>query len=355
MRRIVNLLALVVTLGVAASSVSSAAPATYYITVAVTSAPNSPGTFVPWTFAGLPAVFQGTFVADDTIPGPISSLVLIVGGVNILATHPIVVENAFDPGTKLLNFVTFGLPSAVGFGASGGPANYALGADTTGIGPRDPYFGGTTFQNWVGTFAVTTTPVRSSPVQTLYATHLDVGDAFINLTNAGVNGAGLFYGTTANVNGAICANVYAFSTDEQLVACCSCPVTPNALASLSVRNDLLNNILSQQSIPTSLHITLTATVPVDASCNGSAFAATTLIGGSVSSAPGLTAWGATLHANTSVTPAKFSMTENPFQSNVLSPQEAGRLQQLCMFVNANGSGFGICNSCRPGGLSAEKK
>ena len=32
--------------------------------------------------------------------------------------------------------------------------------------------------------------------------------------------------------------------------------------------------------------------------------------------------------------------------------EARRLQDLCTFIQANGSGFGICSSCRLGGLGA---
>jgi hypothetical protein len=32
-----------------------------------------------------------------------------------------------------------------------------------------------------------------------------------------------------------------------------------------------------------------------------------------------------------------------------------RLTGLCTFINGNGSGFGICRSCRLGGLGASSK
>ena len=62
----------------------------------------------------------------------------------------------------------------------------------------------------------------SDAFQVRYAANLNVGDSVINISNAGTQNAG---GALTN----ICANVYAFSPDEQLIACCSCTVTPNAL------------------------------------------------------------------------------------------------------------------------------
>ena len=59
-------------------------------------------------------------------------------------------------------------------------------------------------------------------------------------------------------NGEICANVYAYSPDEQLVSCCSCNVTPNALNSLSVKADLGTNTLTP-IIPSALVIKVIAT------------------------------------------------------------------------------------------------
>jgi len=183
-----------------------------------------------------------------------------------------------------------------------------------------------------------------SPFQVRYASNLNIGDSFITITNSGARGAGLVSGTSASTTGAICVNVYEFSADEQLVACCSCPVTPNGLVSFSARNDLIVNTLTMP-IPTSIVIKLYASVPVAGSCNGSA----------ASPGPGtsgMLAWGTTVHA--AATAGNYFGAETPFLPATLSAGELTRLTQLCNFVLTYGSGFGICRSCRVGGLGANR-
>ena len=75
-----------------------------------------------------------------------------------------------------------------------------------------------------------------------YASNLVIGDSVVNLTNTGQFSSRP--GVPDAQNGNICANVYAYSPDEQLVSCCTCVVTPNALNSLSVVNDLASNTLT---------------------------------------------------------------------------------------------------------------
>jgi hypothetical protein len=180
-----------------------------------------------------------------------------------------------------------------------------------------------------------------SPFQVRYASNLNVGESVINITNSGARGAGLAAGTSASVTGAICVNVYAFSPDEQMVSCCSCPVTPNGLVSLGAVRDLISNTLTP-AVPTSIVVKLLATVPVGGSCATSAQSP-----GAATS--GMLAWGTTLHASPAGPPA---LTETPFLPATLSAGEFARLTQLCTFINANGTGFGICRSCRLGGLGA---
>ena len=154
--------------------------------------------------------------------------------------------------------------------------------------------------------------------------------------------------------GAICANIYTFTPDEQMVSCCSCPVMPNGLQSLDVKADLATNTLTP-AVPTAVVIKLLATAPVNNSCNNSAAAVT-----SAKLVSGLTAWSTTLHALPVA--GTFGVTENPFQNATLSTGTRGndigelnRLGQLCNFIIANGSGFGQCRSCRLGGLGTVRQ
>jgi hypothetical protein len=188
-----------------------------------------------------------------------------------------------------------------------------------------------------------------SPYQVKYASNLTIGDSVVNITNTGARGAGLGSGTTASVTGALCANVYVYAPDEEVVSCCSCPVTPNGLVSLSAKNDLINNPLTRGT-PTSIIIKLVATVPVGGSCNNSA-----LLAGSPTLAPGMAAWGTTLHANSSAAAGTYAVTETAFTPSTLSAGELARLAYGCGVVANVGSGFGVCNSCRLGGLGSTRQ
>ena len=187
------------------------------------------------------------------------------------------------------------------------------------------------------------------PYKVTYASNLTIGDSVINITNTGAFGAGLGSGTTASVTGAICANVYVYSPDEEVVSCCSCPVTPNGLVSLSAKTDLISNPLTRGT-PTSIVIKLVATAPVGGSCNNSA-----LLAGTPTLVNGLVAWGTKLHANTSAAAGTYSVTETAFTPATLGAGEFARLAYGCGVVANVGSGFGVCSSCRLGGLGSVKQ
>ena len=169
-----------------------------------------------------------------------------------------------------------------------------------------------------------------------YVRNIDRGDSLIYLTNSGARGAGLAAGNTANTTGAICANVYAFSPDNELVSCCSCPVTPTGLKCLSARRDLL--ISPANSAP--LVVKLYATTPKNGSCNGSA--ADNFANG----AAGLHAWGTSIQIGAAGKPDP--VTDGQFLPATIGPGERERLASRCAMLYANGSGFGICSSCRTG-------
>jgi hypothetical protein len=195
-------------------------------------------------------------------------------------------------------------------------------------------------------FAQNGTGAGDGPYQVRYASNLNVGDSVINISNSGARGADLQAGTAASITGSICANVYAFSPDEQMIACCSCPVTPNGLVSLSAQRDLISNTLTP-AIPTSIVVKLLATAPVGGSCNNSAAG---VVGAALTD--GLLAWGTTIHQGPG---GAYEVTETGFTNATLSAGERFRLGTLCNFILANGSGFGVCRSCRLGGLGAAKK
>ena len=194
---------------------------------------------------------------------------------------------------------------------------------------------------WTPTTIPSPTPTPTSVVpadafQIRYSVNLNVGDSVIDITNAGTQGAG-------DPAGNICANVYVFDPAEEMIACCSCLVTPNALNSLSARTDLISNTITP-GLPTSIVVKLLASKPLadGRRCDASSPTAGTLVSG-------LRAWGTTIHANSTNTPATYDLTETEFSPAVLSASELDRLSSFCGFIQEDGSGFGICRSCRAGG------
>jgi hypothetical protein len=200
-------------------------------------------------------------------------------------------------------------------------------------------------------------PIGDSPFQVRYATNLVPaanGDSVINITNTGANGAQLFGPGFGPAAGNICVNVYAFSPDEQLISCCSCLVTPNGLVSLSAQQDLTSNTLTGVR-PNSIVVKLLATATgvsdgvgtySGTSCTNSAANAALPI------ARGLLAWGTTIHSTVVPPAAPFTITETPFLPATLSGAERASIVNRCTNIIGNGSTFGICRSCRLGGLGA---
>ena len=152
-------------------------------------------------------------------------------------------------------------------------------------------------------------------------------DSAVNFTNTGANNAQ-----------DICVNTYTFSPDEQLVSCCSCRVTRNALWSLGVRRDLTSNTLTP-GVENAVVIKLLATAaPAAGPCNPA------------NPGPlvrGLSAWGTTLHASNLTTGFAY-WGETPFTNSTLSAAELSVMTSFCGFIQANGSGYGICRSCQTG-------
>ena len=193
------------------------------------------------------------------------------------------------------------------------------------------------FQLMLGAALLSTVAFAQIPpdaFQVRYAANLAAGDSVVNLTNAGtVDGF--------DPAGDICANVYVFAEDQQLIACCTCPLTPNHLKTLSVQKDLISNTLTP-GVPIGITVALLASKPAGA-CSAS------------NPGPlvaGLRAWGTTLHAAPG---GGFAVTETEFSPAGLSATELQKLTSYCGFIIADGSGFGICGSCRQGAAGAAKQ
>ena len=188
--------------------------------------------------------------------------------------------------------------------------------------------------------------------QVRYASNLTAGDSVINITNTGVNGAPLNGPGFGGAAGNTCVNVYAFSPDEQLISCCSCLITPNGLVSLSVNQDLISNTLTgvrPNSVVVKLVNTGAGPTFTGTSCTNSAAGAGTA---SFPLAGGMAAFGTSIHA--APAPGTFQGMETPFVTSPLSPAELASITNRCINIVGNGSSFGICRSCRVGGLSAGK-
>jgi len=185
-------------------------------------------------------------------------------------------------------------------------------------------------------FAQAVAPAADAVYQLRYFANLNIADSVINLTNTGtLNGA--------DPAGRICANVFVFDPDSAMVACCACPVVPNGLVSYSVKDDLLSNTLSP-AVPTSVTVKLIATVPASGVCNPKSASSTNLV-------RGMLAWAGTVRSTRLTNPpvTLFTATETQFSAGELSATELSKLTTSCSFIQANGSGFGICKACKTGG------
>jgi hypothetical protein len=145
-------------------------------------------------------------------------------------------------------------------------------------------------------------------------------------------------------------NVYAFDPAEEMISRCACRITPNGLASISVREDIMANTLTPGT-PQSVTVKLLSTLSGGATCNAATQPTVANL------ARGMKAWATTLHSLTaqgSPTP-RTGATEMPFANAELSQSEFSKLTSNCNFIQLVGSGFGQYKTCasRVGALGGE--
>jgi hypothetical protein len=163
-------------------------------------------------------------------------------------------------------------------------------------------------------------------------------DQTIRIINVGTLGTPL----TSPV-GDICANIYVFNADQEMLACCSERLTPNELDSAYVGRHLTFNPLTSV-VPASGVVKIVLVPPPPGGCNPAISSTTpdaTL--GSV--------WGTHLQREPpdSSTAALF-VTETQKIASPLGAAEEGFLQTACSFVLFLGSGKGTCYSVVSSGL-----
>jgi len=153
-------------------------------------------------------------------------------------------------------------------------------------------------------------------------------DQFVYIINPGYTGTPL-----SSNEGTLCANIYVFDAVQEMVECCACPITANALLALSVDNSLTANPLTSVP-PASGVIKLVSTLPTGTSCDPTK-------AGILS--PDLRAWATHLQQPTSGT---FVTTEAPFLPAPLATGgtsvEEGFLPQACTFAQYLGTSKGVC-------------
>ncbi len=136
----------------------------------------------------------------------------------------------------------------------------------------------------------------------------------------------------------ICADIFVFDAMEEIQECCSCPLTPDDLRTLSVNKDLLGNPLTGTA-PATGDIKIVSAAQSNGTCPLPTGHPTS--GGAViTPTPALRQF--TTHIQNNGT-----LTETVSPDATLSASEVGALQSQCYGITLDGSGHGIC-SCGAG-------
>ncbi len=358
-----------------------AAPTTSNVTISSTPAGQTftsagvgcaPGTYTTPQTLTLTRLATCVLSTPSPVPAGVGTQLVFTNWTDGPTTNPrtIVIPDAATGAFNIVFKTQFQLITSASAGGTVSPATGGFYDAGTLVPVTGTPNAGFVFANWTGPVASPTSasttvtmdapktivanftgaPVVTDAFQVRYAANLTSGDSVINITNTGANGASLNGPGFGGAAGNICVNVYAFSPDEQLVSCCSCLITPNGLVSLSVNNDMISNTLTGVR-PNSVVIKLvnTAATPIFTGTNCTNSAA--LAGGATFPlAGGMLAYGTTIHAGTVA--GTFPTTETPFSKATLSPAELASITNRCTNIIGNGSTFGICRSCRVGGLNS---
>jgi hypothetical protein len=159
--------------------------------------------------------------------------------------------------------------------------------------------------------------------------------------------------------GDLCANIYVFTSDQEMVECCSCFISPNGLRTLNVDVDLTANPLTSTPPRSGLIKIVSSDIDPsegDGACSGvmtnpAGKAEFTDVAGEPYTPEGsLRTWSTHIRQTTA---SLFTLTEASFRHSDIGREdfdtesrdgssELRKLQQQCHFISLAGSGHGHC-------------
>jgi hypothetical protein len=185
--------------------------------------------------------------------------------------------------------------------------------------------------------------VTGSYYNTYYSNNINplVADQVVRAINVGAHGVTI--NNPESGVGDICENVFVFDSNQEMIACCACRLTPNELSSAFVGSQLTNHALTGTA-PVSgvVKVLFTRPDPVNGptGCRAETSAATELGLGAVFSTH--------LEAEPPSSPTSLFVHGEQNLPQVLSAGEFAFLTNACMFVRYLGSGTPGSCSCSAG-------
>jgi hypothetical protein len=193
-------------------------------------------------------------------------------------------------------------------------------------------------------------------------------DAQVTIVNPGSTGGwSITDGQSGTgVGGDLCANIYVFTSDQEMVECCSCAISPNGMLQFSLNTNLTANPLANsQVVPLPVAGALKVVSSRGPGCSSGSFAsaaATYTPDGS------LRGWNTHVRATVPGAPTLWTVTETPLRmayldgetaggsitttgspaltyegpATVAGSTELGKLQAECYALQDLGSGRGRC-------------
>lgn len=147
-------------------------------------------------------------------------------------------------------------------------------------------------------------------------------DYFDNANTTGAPDGRVRFTNPGTTKGNICASIFVFNSDQEMMECCSCLLVTNGLRKLSVNNDLTSNPLNGLTL-TAGSIEIVSSAPVSGACPAPT---------KMKALPAVRAWA------THIQDDSFTVTETASQDATLSVAELGSLEAGCHAIEVGTSG-----------------